>query len=315
MARRHGKRRVAAQADRAADLAGKRVEPVRLAARARRSRPGAQRAACARPLERGAAQQRAGLERGAVGCQLEQRGAGARADDLDEAEAVDRGALERLGRISSTAAAAACRAALPPTGRQVDADRAADASRRIALRAAAAPATASSAGGKWPSTSISVIAGVSETRSSPPANRTMPLRASSIRSSQPAGSEHVARARETAALLRRSATAVPGAGPSPGQRPLPRLGAGDRLAGDLDVELRALGDTRGALRQQIFLACRPPRSPLRPLLDVVSRAARIVPAGTTPSSRIRASTISPSSTSDRAGLRRCRARSAIQAIG
>ena len=40
----------------------------------------------------------------------------------------------------------------------------------------------------WPSTSISVIAGVSDTRSSPPGKATIPLRASSSRSDQPAAS-------------------------------------------------------------------------------------------------------------------------------
>ena len=51
--------------------------------------------------------------------------------------------------------------------------------------AAGARATASSPAPRWPSTSISVMAGVGEMRSSPPAKRTRPERASSIRSSQP----------------------------------------------------------------------------------------------------------------------------------
>ena len=46
-------------------------------------------------LARGAAEQGARLERGAVGGEFEQAGVAARADDLEEAEAIDRGALER----------------------------------------------------------------------------------------------------------------------------------------------------------------------------------------------------------------------------
>ncbi len=47
----------------------------------------------------------------------------------------------------------------------------------MAFAAAAAPATASSAGGSVPSTSIKVIAGVGEIRSDPPGKSTIPLRA------------------------------------------------------------------------------------------------------------------------------------------
>ena len=93
------------------------------------------------------------------------------------------------GRMASTASATACRARLAADGGQVDADRSADAVAADRARAAAcAPASASCSGGKVPSTSIRVIAGVSDTRSSPPGKATIPLRASSSRSDQPAAS-------------------------------------------------------------------------------------------------------------------------------
>ena len=80
------------------------------------------------PLDRRAPQQRPRLEGGAVLRQLEQRGMASRTDDLQEAEAVDRGALERLRQRSRRSpASTACALRLARQGREVDADRAADA--------------------------------------------------------------------------------------------------------------------------------------------------------------------------------------------
>ena len=78
---------------------------------------------------------------------------------------------------------------LAADGRQVDADRAADAVAADRPRGGRARRRARArSGGRWPSTSIRVIAGVSDTRSSPPGKATIPLRASSSRSDQPAAS-------------------------------------------------------------------------------------------------------------------------------
>ena len=68
--------------------------------------------------------------------------------------------------------------------------------RRMARAASDAPRIANPRAARYPSTSISVIAGVGEILSSPPANRTIPLLASSRRSFQPASQVHRSRGRE-----------------------------------------------------------------------------------------------------------------------
>src|SRR5687768_9210429 len=89
---------VGAQADGSTELAFEGWNPARSAFNCRdhgRSRRQSRRA---RTGERGPPQQGPRLKAGAVAGELDQRGAPARADDLEEAEAVDRGALERLGQ-------------------------------------------------------------------------------------------------------------------------------------------------------------------------------------------------------------------------
>ena len=70
--------------------------------------------------------QRPRLERRAILCQLDQRCVAARAHDLDEAEAVDRGALERLGQAFVDRRIGRLPRRLALDGRQIDADRPAD---------------------------------------------------------------------------------------------------------------------------------------------------------------------------------------------
>ena len=74
------------------------------------------------------------------------------------------------GRTASIAAAAAWRAALLPRGRQVDPDRPADVEAADGLGRFGRAGDRELVGGRKPSTSIRVIAGVGEIRSSPPAN-------------------------------------------------------------------------------------------------------------------------------------------------
>ena len=81
----------------------------------------------ARRPQRCRPQQSAGFERGAVGRQLEQRRMAPRPHDLEEAEAVDRGALERLRQQRVERLGNRLPLGLAGNGRQVDADRAADA--------------------------------------------------------------------------------------------------------------------------------------------------------------------------------------------
>ena len=136
---------------------------------ARRSRDGRRAASLPAPSNAARRSSARASKARSVLRKLDQRGAAARAHDLDEAEAVDRGALERLRKMASIASPAFCRAALLPlVGRSIPIDPPMS-SRRIALAASAAPATASSSGGRVPSTSIRVIAGVGDMRSSPPA--------------------------------------------------------------------------------------------------------------------------------------------------
>src|SRR5688572_13214782 len=74
-----------------------------------------------------AADQGAGFERGTVGRQLEQRGMGARTYDLEEAEAVNCGPLERFGQDRIDRVRRGLSRHLAFDGWQVDPDRAADA--------------------------------------------------------------------------------------------------------------------------------------------------------------------------------------------
>ena len=111
-------------------------------------------------FDRRAAQQCARFEGGAVRGELDQRARGARADDLDEAEAVDRGPLERLRQIGVEARVDRLRAALLPTvGKSMPIEPPMS-SRRIALAAARRAICASLSGTSQPSTSIRVIAAV-----------------------------------------------------------------------------------------------------------------------------------------------------------
>ena len=232
IARRHGERWVGAQGRRRRRSgARKLVEPAGLRFEHgdhRGMRDEADRA----DLARGAAQQRAGLERGAVGGELEQRGTAARADDLEEAEAVDRGPLERLrqdrvDRLGRRPGARPCRRR--SAGRCRSSRRCRGGGSRAA--AAAAPASASSSGASVPSTSIRVIAGVGEMRSSPPAKATMPLRASSSRSDQPAASSSSSGAGKASVAAVRAWRLARRLVADAGQRPLPRLAAGQALRG------------------------------------------------------------------------------------
>ena len=100
--------------DRAADLPRERVEPVVVRSRERRSPPGERRAASRPALPNAARRSSARASNAARSCASSNSEArGARADDLDEAEAVDRGPLERLRQDASIASAASWRAALP----------------------------------------------------------------------------------------------------------------------------------------------------------------------------------------------------------
>src|SRR5437868_9659215 len=167
--------------------------------------------------------------------------------------------------------------------------------------AAAAPTIANSSGARCPSTSINVIAGVGEMRSSPPAKVTIPLRACSTRSAQPAN---------------------PGSSREPGKtisRPLSRSASDGDAPGGFSVARasgRFHGSTPGIASRVTSMASRAPSltplaplgsrystphsataMALRPLVPMlVSRASITVPAGIDPSSSTRASTISPSST-------------------
>ncbi len=148
--------------------------------------------------------------------------------------------------------------------------------RRIALAAAVAPATASSSGGRWPSTSISVIAGVGEMRSSPPAKRTMPLRASSSRSDQPAVSSGLSRGGEGHGCSPRQPALGRAVG-QPARAAASTARSRGSLARDLDRDgLRLRCASPAPFGQQIFLAVRPPRRVGARAL--VSLASRTVPA-------------------------------------
>ena len=162
---------------------------------------------------------------------------------------------------------------------------------------------ASLAGVNQPSTSITVIAAVGWIRSSPPSKRTMPVRASSRRSSH--------RRRWCRRGLPRSA--APGWAPrrAARERPLPRLAAAERLARDLDQEAGAFsdaGDPRG--RRNVS----PPASTVDARCDRPTSLASRTVAGAR--SRRRAGPrLDDLAVLDRAprGSRRSRARSATQA--
>ena len=87
------------QPDCSADLLSEGAEPTRLALEDGDHRWVSDKRLTARWLERGAAQQDTRLERRMVLRQFQQRCPAPRPHDLDEAEAVDRGALERLGQV------------------------------------------------------------------------------------------------------------------------------------------------------------------------------------------------------------------------
>ena len=283
IAGRHGKRGLGAQGDGAADLRARA---------GRSSRAGASSAAITRGmgdeadragLARGAAEQRAGFERGAVGGELDQRGAAARADDLEEAEAVDRGALERLRAgsrrpLRRRPGARPCRRS--SAGRSRSSRRCRGGGSRAA--AAAAPASASwlerrACRRRRSGSSPGSARCAARRRGSGPCRCALRRRG---RTSPPPRARRWRRGRRASRASsgggRRGGSSL-----TPRERALPRLGAGEGFAGDLDVERRAFGDARGALGEEIFLAVRRAAMALRPPLT--SRAARTVPAGMMPS--------------------------------
>ena len=175
--------------DRAADLRGERLGPVGMALENRdhrRVRDEAPRTG----LARGAAEQGARFGGGTVaGVKLDQRGAGARANDLDEAEAVDGGALERQ-RAGQRRSPPRQPGARPCRRRSAGRSRS---TRRGRGGGSPAPRRAprqcaSSSAGSVPSTSIRIIAGVGEMRSRRRGIRRSRCAASSSRSDQPAAS-------------------------------------------------------------------------------------------------------------------------------
>ena len=224
----------------------------------------------------------------------------ARADDLKEAEAVDRGALERLRqdrvdrrrrsacrcRLSARRSASRCR-----SSRRCRDARIARARRRP-RRPWPARAAAS-----VPSTSISVIAGVTEMRSSPPANRTMPA-ARLLEQVGPARvAESVVRRRETSATSASSGGVVDEALVGHAARAAASTARPRECASrvDFDAERGAFGNAR---ERRPAADTRPP-SRLATALERASRASRRFDDRArrlmAPSSMIRASTISPSS--------------------
>ena len=93
---RHGKRGFGPQADRAAELAGEGVEPIGVRLQDRNHRRMGDKAFRSGCLESRAPQQRPRFKRSAILGKFDQRSALAGPDNLDEAEAVDRGPFERL---------------------------------------------------------------------------------------------------------------------------------------------------------------------------------------------------------------------------
>ena len=208
------------------------------------------------------------------------------------------------GRIASTARAAACRPSRGKVGRSMPIEPAMP-KRRIARAAAAAPACARAAGGRPPSTSNRVMAGVRLIRSAPPSKAISPVAASSSSSDQPACSNRSGpEAGSGAGLPIRSSRLGPARnGRSVGAR-LGRLGParlGDGLAQDLGAEGGALGQ---AGRGDDRFACRPRAWRCRRYWSAAPRrrrrraspAARSRPRGSRPSStRIARSSPIPSS--------------------
>ena len=245
-----------------------------------------------------------GLRSGAVLRQLDQRGARTRADDLDEAEAVDRGPLERLRQTGVDRRRRGLARRLAARGRQVDADRAADveaADRVVRLRAA--PSTASSSGGKI---AVDVDQGHRRGRRHPQlaAGEADHARCAPRRSDRPSRPRRssIRRCGERRARVRSSGGAqVRLLLGDLRQRPLPRLGAGDRLAGDLDGRSSRPAAAPGAPRGSRYSA---PRCRDRDRVAAARSGARpaarrsTLPAGVSAvAARSRASMISPSSTS------------------
>ena len=228
----------------------------------RSSQPGSPRARSppARPGQRGPWPGASALRPGAAGRAAAPNGSPSgrsrtarrarAADDLEEAEAVDRGPLERLGqdRIDRRGGGLA---AARPDSRQVDADRSADAEtpdRAAAARAAgeararpaarcrrrrsgSSPASARSAARRRES-DLAARGLVEQVRPAGGLERSALRGGEGVQRADPLGE-----ARSAAAAVARASGA------------LPRLGAGERLARDLDAERRALGQARGrALR-------------------------------------------------------------------
>jgi hypothetical protein len=210
-------------------------------------------------LERGSAKQRARLERRPVQRQLDQRRsrcAGARSGEI----------RSRSRRCARTAAGAwrRRRPRPPPSGlarhrREVDPDRSADVEAANRLGGRPAPAIASSPGGIAPSTSTRVIAGVKKIPRLPPEKSTRPLRASSIRSFQPASASS-SRSGGHRQRLHRSGRPKPlgkrawsrRVARRLGERALPRLGAGNGRASHFDVQDGAFGDFARHVREQVI---------------------------------------------------------------
>ena len=188
----------------------------------------------ARRLERGTAEQRARLERRAVLRQLEQRRARPRADDLEEAEAVDRGPLERLrqDRVDRRRGRLALR--LAADGRQVDADRAADVEPADGLRPPPRrrpPQARPAADSRRRRSGSSPASAKSAARR----RRSGRCRCALPRSGRPSRRRRARLGRrESGSVPRRAAARSSGFVGDPRERPLPRLGAGDRLARHFD---------------------------------------------------------------------------------
>ena len=238
------------------------------------------------------AQQRTRLERRPVGGKLEQGCVAPRPHDLQEAEAVDCGALERVGedRVDGGADGGALFLALRRSAGRCRSSRRCRGAGSPAPPLLRRPSPARPAA-SVPSTSIRVMAGVGETRKAPPAKATMPLRASSSKSDQPASSSRsYGEGKGSSSASNRAAL-----GPS-----LLSCASG-----------RFQGSAPGIVSRTTSMAIDwpsvAPEAPSRstyswPSADAIAglpartrRAATIEPAGTIPSRRMRAATISPPS--------------------
>ena len=295
MAARDGELGIGAQGDCSAALPREGREPFRLALKhADDTGMGGQRGR-AGGLERGAAEEGSCFEGRSLARQLDQRRAAARPDDLDEAEAVDRGPLEGLRQDRVDRLGGALPRFLAGRGRKVDADRALEVEAEDRARRGERAGDRQLFRGPEPSTSIKVIARVGSIASSPPGKRTIPLRASSMRSFHPAAPSR-------------------SSGEGKGRSSAPGSGA---LDAGLSVSLasgRFHGSAPGMASRVTSIRSAPPSAmpgaprgrrnslpparatALRPFAPLeTSRASITLPARTTPSINMRASTISPSS--------------------